>query len=179
MLRVLENDAQEVEDVVTEIKDRNRDQEGQYEQLLRKVQEARSKNQSIRQVLKMLHEIKDIHLPSHLHALSTFKSSWERIQASIESQTGELASLSSFYDGFLSGYAKLRREVDRRRAADVQMRKVADKARRDLERLYEADSGLRADFMEETGKYLPQGIWSGLMDHGVRWEVREAAREGV
>ena len=177
MLRVLENDAQELDDVATEIKDRNRDQEGLYEQLNRLAIDSRSRNQALRQILDMLHEIKDIHLPSHLHAMGTFGASWKRIQTIIQSQTAELTSLSAFYDSFLSGYNKLLREAERREATELHMRKIAEKAGRDLERLYEADRDTRADFMEETGKYLPQGIWAGLMEGGTRWQVREQVSE--
>ena len=53
------------------------------------------------------------------------------------------------------------------------MAKIADKARRDLERLYEADREAREDFVDEVGGFLPGDIWPGLADRGSRWEVRE------
>ncbi|KAF2482845.1 autophagy-related protein 17 [Neohortaea acidophila] len=177
MLRVLENDAQEVDDVAGEIKDRNLEQEGLYEQLTRHVKSARATDGRIRQVLVMLHEMKEVILPSHVHAVDTFKSSWQRIQATINSQTAELSSLSAFYDGFLTGYAKLLREVDRRREAERQTLKVVEKAKKDLNRLFDADRAMREEFMEETGNFLPQGIWDGLTEEGTKWEIREADRE--
>ena len=173
MLRVLENDAQEVEDVVGEIRDRNRDQESLFDQLSRHAKDAKRGNQALRNVLEMLHEMQDIHLPTHLHALLTFRAEWRRIKATIESQTGQLAGLSEFYAGFLSGYTKLLREVDRRRAAEQQLRRVAEKANKEMLKLYEADSKARADFMEDVGRFLPQGLWPGAMEDGLRWEVRE------
>ena len=173
MLHVLANDASEVEDVVTEIRDRNNEQESRYEQLLREVKKARARDDAIHQGLEMLHEVENVHLPSHVHALNTFKASWQRIQTSIATQTAELVSLKSFYDSFLSGYSRLLREVDRREAAESQMRKIAEKAKRDLEKLYDLNKGLRAEFMEETGRFLPQGIWAGSLNEGIRWEVLE------
>jgi len=173
MLHVLANDASEVEDVVTEMKDRNHEQEAQYDQILQAVKTARARDDAIRQAVEMLHEIEEFQLPSHVHALNTFKATWQRIQTSIATQTAELVSLSSFYDSFLSGYSRLLREVDRRQAAESQMRKIAEKAKRDLEKLYDLDKVLRAEFMEETGRFLPQGIWVGSLNEGIRWEVLE------
>ena len=177
MLRVLENDAQEVEDVIADIKDRNGEQESQHEQLSRHARKAWERNRVLREVLEMLHKMKDIHLPAHLHALRTFQSSWRTIQASIASQTAALASLSGYYDRFLYGYAQLLREVDRRKAAESQMRKVVHKANKELHRLGEADRNARQDFLDEVGDYLPGDIWPGIREEGVGWEVRSVVPE--
>ena len=56
------------------------------------------------------------------------------------------------------------------------MRKVAEKARRDLEKLFEVDREAREEFVEEVGGFLPGDIWPGLADQGSRWEVVEVAR---
>jgi autophagy-related protein 17 len=58
------------------------------------------------------------------------------------------------------------------------MARVAEKARRDLERLYEADREAREEFVEEVGGFLPGDIWPGLAERGTRWEVREVNDDG-
>jgi autophagy-related protein 17 len=58
------------------------------------------------------------------------------------------------------------------------MARVAEKARRDLERLHEADREAREEFVEEVGGFLPGDIWPGLAERGTRWEVREVDDDG-
>ena len=178
MLRVLENDAQEVEDVVSEIRDRNREQESLFESLSLHNHKTRSRDAALREVVEMLHEMRDLLLPSHKHALETFTHSWHRIHHSIASKTTSLISLAGANEIFLSAYAELLREVDRRTAAEQQMRKVAEKANKELRRLYEADREARRDFMDELGPFLPQGSWTGAGQGGKLWEVREVGGVG-
>merc|ERR1711939_973355 len=172
MLRVVEGDATEVEDVLNEL---HEEVESSYEQLHRATARARSTHTSLRTVLGKLHEIQSA-LPSHLEASKAFRASWDEVRVSIASKTNELASLASFYDDFSAAYSKVLREVDRRNAADAQARKVAAKAQRELDRLYEADKEAREDFLEDVGGSLPRDIWPRAGDGGYRWEVRQVTR---
>ena len=173
MLRVLETDAAEVEDVVAEVRERNREQESLFEQLTQHARKARTRDGKLREVVEMLHEMRSLHLPAHLHALQTFRSSWSRIQDSITSKTSSLLGLAASNESFLAAYTQLLREVDRRKAAETQMRRVAAKANKEITRLFEADREARRDFMEEFGPFLPRGIWAGAGEEGRLWEVRE------
>lgn len=176
MLRVLENDSLEVEDVVGELKERGGEMEALYEQLEQRAQGARKSAAGIRRAVEVMHAVKEA-LPVYLDAVAGFKQSWANVQAAMDSKTQELVGLCGFYDQFWSGYKKLLREVDRRAAVEAQMAKVADKARRDLEALYEADREAREEFVEEVGGFLPGDIWPGLADRGSRWEVRQILAE--
>lgn len=177
MLRVLENDAVEVEDVVGEIRERGGEMEGLYEQLSQKAEGARKTMRGLRRAMEVMHAVKDA-LPVYLDAVAGFKESWTNIQAAIQGKTQELVGLCGFYEQFWSGYKKLLREVDRRAAVEAQMAKVAEKARRDLEKLYEADREAREEFVDEVGGFLPGDLWPGLAERGSRWEVREIAADG-
>jgi autophagy-related protein 17 len=53
------------------------------------------------------------------------------------------------------------------------MVRVAEKARRDLEKLYEVDREAREEFVDEVGGFLPGDIWPGLAERGTRWVVRK------
>lgn len=172
MLRVLENDAVEVEDVVGEIRERGGEMEGLYGQLSQKAEAARKTFRGLRRALEVMHAVKDA-LPVYLDAVAGFKESWANIQTAMQGKTQELMGLCGFYEQFWSGYKKLLREVDRRATVEAQMVKIADKARRDLEKLYEADREAREEFVDEVGGFLPGDIWPGLADRGSRWEVRE------
>ncbi|GAB1729918.1 hypothetical protein NU195Hw_g3266t1 [Hortaea werneckii] len=175
MLRVVEGDATEVEDVLNELHELSEEVESSYEQLHHSTARARSTHTSLRVVLGKLHEIQSA-LPSHLEASKTFRASWDEIRVSIASKTNELASLASFYDDFSAAYSKVLREVDRRSAADAQARKLAAKAQRELDRFYEADKEAREDFLEDVGGSLPRDIWPRAGDGGYRWEVRQVMK---
>ncbi|GAB1741443.1 hypothetical protein NU219Hw_g6674t1 [Hortaea werneckii] len=175
MLRVVEGDASEVEDVLNELHELSEEVESSYEQLHSSANHARSTHSSLHLVLGKLHEIKSA-LPSHLEAAKSFRSSWDEIRSSIASKTRELASLASFYDDFSAAYSKVLREVDRRNAAEAQARKLAAKAQRELDKLYEADKEAREDFLEDVGGSLPRDIWPRAGDGGYRWEVRQITK---
>lgn len=173
MLAVLENDAEQVEDVVTELRDRNTEQEDLFSQLSEHYHTSKGTDARLRETLAMLHEMRDLHLPAHLHALSAFRVSWQRIRASILDKTDELLGLAGSNESFLTAYAELLNEVKRREGVRVQMRKVAEKANRELRRLWERDREERTGFLEEFGAFLPQGIWAGAEEGGGAWEVKE------
>lgn len=173
MLAVLENDAEEVEDVVSELRDRNREQEDLFSQLSEHARTAKQADARLREILTMLHEMRDLHLPAHMHAVRTFRQSWYRIRDSILDKTDDLLGLAASNESFLAAYAQLLEEVERRKGVQGQMRKVAEKANRDLRRLWEKDREEREGFLEEFGAFLPQGIWARADEKGELWEVRE------
>ena len=177
MYRILQTDSAEVPDVLHELKDRSLEQETLYTSLLSACTSTRRTHHNLTRVRDLLNEIHVFHLPTHISALKLFPQTWLRHRSALDTQTSQLASLASFYESFLDGYARLLGEVERREAVEAQMRKVAAKARRELERLGEADGRARGQFVEEVGGVLPVGIWGGMGVGGLRWEVREV-REG-
>ena len=173
MLHILVKDSQEVDDVLVEIRDRAAELEDQYALLSKSAVKARGQNQTCKQILESMREIRAA-IPNHLEAAGHFREKWDGISVEIVSKTKELAELSIFYEQFLSGYGKLLREVERRKVSDLAMKKIADKARKELDRLSETDRLAREEFMEDVGVYLPRdlGTWHGLEDDATRWEVR-------
>ncbi|TKA71153.1 hypothetical protein B0A55_08250 [Friedmanniomyces simplex] len=175
MLRVLEGDAGQVEDVASEIKDHSDGMEAQYEQLTRHALQSRANYKALRNVLDQLHTIKTA-LPARISASRIFHETWQAIRSAIAARTEDLAGLHITFDEFLASYASLLREVDRRNAAEAQMGKSAAKAQRELDKLYAADKEAREEFTSEVGGSLPGDIWAGAREAGVRWEVRAVGR---
>ncbi|EMC93855.1 hypothetical protein BAUCODRAFT_75053 [Baudoinia panamericana UAMH 10762] len=171
MLRVLKSDAAQVEEVTAEMKDHTEAMESQYNFLLMHTSNARSTHRALRAAVHQLHNIETA-IPSHLAASHALRETWHDIRASIETRSQELASLTEFYDGFMRSYASLLREVDRRKAAEENMRKLAARAQRELDRLYEADREAREEFMAEVDQSLPGDIWPGAWAGGRRWVVK-------
>ncbi|KAK0969738.1 autophagy protein 17 [Friedmanniomyces endolithicus] len=166
MLRVLEGDASQVEDVSSEIQDHSDGMEAQHEQLSRHALKARANHKALRTVLDQLHSIKTA-LPAHIHASRDFHDTWRSIQSSIADRTEDLAGLHITFDEFLSSYASLLREVDRRKAAEGQMRRLAAQAQKELNKLFAADGAAREEFTREVGVSLPGDIWPGAREAGV------------
>ncbi|OQO09256.1 hypothetical protein B0A51_18548 [Rachicladosporium sp. CCFEE 5018] len=176
MLRVLENDAVEVDDVAAEIKDRADDMEALWAQLSDRADAARRSQTQLLQAYKSLLAIKT-NLPLYIEALDLFRASWANVQFSIVAKTEELVGFCGFYEQFHSSYEKLLREADRRNAAAEQMRAVASKARRDLDRLWRADQKARDTFMEDVGVFLPGDLAPGRAGAATRWEVTLVSTE--
>ena len=174
MLRVLENDAAEVEDVVGELRERGGEMEGLYAQLNLRAEIARRNMSGLRRAVEIMRAVKSA-LPVYLDAITGFGEGWGNVRLSMQGKTQELVGLCGFYEQFWSGYKKLLREVDRRAAMEAQMIKVAEKARADLEALAEADREAREDFVDEVGGFLPGDIWPGLAERGSRWIVKRVA----
>lgn len=172
MLAVLENDAQEVDDVLLEIRERLSEMEMHGTQLSSWASRARKAHVGLQCVLQLLREIGE-ELPTHINAAKTFRSSWAELQEDIISKTEELNSLAVFYDNFIASYASLLREVERRQMVDKKMNKIAERARKDIEALYREDADMRGQFFKDVGEYLPKDIWPGLMDEPKRWEIRQ------
>ena len=177
MLRVLENDAAEVEDVVGELRERGGEMEGLYAQLNLRAEIARRSMSGLRRAVEIMRTVKTA-LPVYLDAITGFGEGWANVRLAMQGKTQELVGLCGFYEQFWAGYKKLLREVERRAVLEAQMFKVAEKARADLDALAEADREAREDFVDEVGGFLPGDIWPGLAERGSRWIVKRVADEG-
>lgn len=174
LIAVLQRDAAELDDVLTEIRDRNVEQDTYYERLLEFAKVARKHDAGLREALVMLHEIRELHLPAQLHAMKTFQAEWTRLRASMSNKMAALLELEASNEAFIAAYAELLKEVQRRESVKAQMFSIASKARKELRKLSEVDERARAEFVEEWGGSLPNGLWDAQDEgRGVKWEVRE------
>lgn len=178
MLSILTSDADEVADVVTELQDRSADMETNHTLLLAHATQSRTMHDQLRSALQTLHTLRTTALPAHLAALQFFTQTWRSIHAAITTKTTALAELTDFHASFVSAYAKLLDEIDRRAAAETKMRKVADRARRELERLWDLDCEAREGFMEDAGRFLPGDLYPTIGSGARQWTVvREGGEE--
>ena len=178
MLRVLENDAAEVEDVVGELRERGGEMEGLYAQLNLRAEIARRSMNGLRRAVEIMRTVKSA-LPIYLDAITGFGEGWANVRLAMQEKTQELFGLCEFYENFWASYNDLLREVGRRAVLEAKMVKVAEKARADLEALAEADGEARQNFVDTVGGFLPQDIWPGLAERGSRWVVERVADDDV
>jgi len=173
MMDVLENDALQVEDVAAELRDHAAEMEQQFDALLRHVNSARAGNQRLRSVFQLLLQASDA-LPRHLEVSKTFRGVWQSIHEEIRAKTLELVELADLYERFWVSYSRVTDEVERRITAQAQMRKVASKAQRDLDKLHEAENDLRDTFLQDVGEHLPRDLWPSVGQRAPRWHVSPA-----
>nr|POF07031.1 autophagy-related protein 17 [Quercus suber] len=171
MLAVLTSDAEEVDDVVAELQDRSAEMETTYAALVAHATRSRSTFRQLRAATATLQHLRATALPQHVAALRSFTSTWKTLQAEMASRTGALVALTDFHVHFLDAYARLLVEIERREGAEARMRKVADKAQRELERLWELDGEAREAFMEDAGRFLPGDLYPAIGSGARKWMI--------
>ncbi|KAI4745041.1 APG17-domain-containing protein [Aureobasidium sp. EXF-12298] len=176
MLAVVDNDAQEVEDVMLEIGERLSEMETTLDQLQSYSQAIRLRHKLLNRVLDLLRTLGGS-LPVFIAAAKLYGNNWNTLKETLLAKAEELTSLTDFYDSFITCYTSLLEEVDRRHAVESRMQRIADKARREIAALYKEDVAMREDFVRETGEFLPRDIWPGLTDAPRRWEITAVTPE--
>ncbi|KAI5199236.1 APG17-domain-containing protein [Aureobasidium subglaciale] len=171
MLAVVDYDAQEVDGVVLEIHDYVSEMETTLDQLQSHSTAIRLRHKLLNHVLDLLRTLGG-NLPIFIAAAKLYGNNWNVLKETLLVKADELGSLTDFYESFIASYASLLDEVNRRRAVENRMRRIADKARREIESLYKEDVAMREDFVRGTGEFLPRDIWPGLVDAPKRWEIR-------
>ncbi|KAK4694266.1 autophagy-related protein 17, partial [Lecanoromycetidae sp. Uapishka_2] len=170
MMRVLEHDASQVEDVVMEIEGHHAEMAALHERVETQSQQLAREHESTSKAFSMLEDI-GRKLPGYITQSQVFLVRWDEDKAKIEEHLEELESGREVYDGFLRAYDELLIEVGRRKSAELEMDKVVQAARARLEKLYEDEAEDRAAFKEEHGYFLPSDLWAGFEARPLQFEV--------
>ena len=172
MLGVLANDADQVEEVLTEIRDHIGEMEGLLENTTAYITQLDEEHSGVLQAFRQLES-----LEGRLHAFTAqsqvFVMRWDDEKAKIDERMNELESLGEFYSGYLSAYDNLLVEIGRRQFMEQQMEKVLQDAMRKLDTLHEEDSMKREAFKADYGDFLPVDIWPGLTNPPLRFETAQ------
>ncbi|KAF4980985.1 hypothetical protein FDECE_17770 [Fusarium decemcellulare] len=170
MLKVVVQDASEVEDVVQEIQDRLAAMEQEYVVLQEQHEKSNKAYSSMLEAFAMLGDIGD-RLADYLAAEGDFKTRWEMEKDTIFSKLEEMRGLKEFYDRYASAYDSLILEVDRRRVVDDRVRSIWRKAQKDVDKLLDGDTKSRETFHQDVGEFLPTDLWAGMQGPSKRWAV--------
>lgn len=177
MLAVLAKDALEVEDVVSEIRDRGSEMSFLLSQVDSHITQLRSEDSALQAVLRMIEHIAE-EVRSHIAASRSFHASWlDDTRPSLATGIEEWENQRDFYERFDLAYAELVVEVAARRRRHEKIKRRAEDAQKELDRLYTEDERAREQFTLAQGDFLPLDIWPGLRDPPRRYEVR--AVDGV
>lgn len=171
MIRVVVDDASEVESVVREITDRLAAMEGEFAAIEAQVAGVRRAYGAGVEAFRALEDVGG-KLAIYVAAEGEFLERWRAENEAIFAKLEEMEELREFYEGYATTYERLILEVDRRRAVEDRVRAIWRKAKESVDRLVEEDAVARDGFMVDVGEYLPTDLWPGMNNGMKRWEVR-------
>jgi autophagy-related protein 17 len=177
MLAVVQKDAAEVDDVVTEIRSRGAEMEFLLSSITAHVSLLRAERAAL---ASLLHDVTSIARDTRTHyaTIHTFLDAWSTSRTAIAEGVDEWDSLHAFYTSFAAAYDALILEVSARHSRHERAKKKAAEAQRELDKLWEEDERMREAFAREKGDWLPLDIWPSLRDKPRRWEVVAVGLEG-
>ncbi|CAI4218028.1 unnamed protein product [Parascedosporium putredinis] len=163
MVKIVVEDASEVEVVVHEINERLAAMENEFSLLGREANHIRRVYAGTQDAFRVLEDIGGKLV----------------IYGAIFTKLEEMDRLREFYQGYAGAYERLILEVDRRRAVEDRVQAIWRKARESVDRLAQEDLQQRENFMQDIGEYIPTDLWPGMNASMKRWEIRPVAEEGM
>ena len=176
MVRVVVEDAAEVEEVVREIAERLAAMEAEAAAVDEQAAQARAAHAGVAAAYRALEDA-GARVAGYVAAEAEFLQRWEDERRDVFARVDEMDDLRRFYEKYSSAYGSLVLEVERRRGVDERIQAVWRKARESVERLVEADRREREVFTQDAGDYLPTDLWEGMNRPLQRWEVTLVADE--
>lgn len=170
MVRVLEEDAGQVEDVVMEIRDHIAEMESLHSRVEMHTDRLASEHANTTAAFRKLEDLAQ-KLPGHITRTQMFLMRWGEDKTAIDERLAELEDLIELCDGFLRAYDNLLIEIGRRKDQEVEVEQVVQQARTRLEKLYEDEVEEREIFKKEQGECLPVDIWPGLRDRPIQYSI--------
>ena len=136
MLRVLCNDAEEVEDVVNELDEHAAEMQRLHEGIQDTLLTVQQQTKGLRTAVDGVDDVGK-KLALYIEAGAIFDSRWAEQRDVIHGKLQELEALRSFYGGFIRAHAALGDEVERRKALQDKVNRIFTEAMKRVERLYE------------------------------------------
>lgn len=177
MLKVVTQDAEEVEDVVHEIRERLDAMEQEYALLQEQAGQTKTAYAGMLEGYALLGDIGD-RIGLYLAAEEDFRVRWESEKDVVFGKLEEMKQMRDFYEGYASAYDSLILEFERRRAVDDRIRRIWRKAQESVDKLLDGDQVARQAFRQDVGEYLPTDLWSGMQGPAKRFAVVPVREDG-
>ena len=172
MLSVLQKDAQEVEEVVSEIRERVTEMTFLLNQIENHINHLRNEASALSSILQMITQI-TAEVRSHILMARSFHASWlDDTRPTLLNGIEEWENQREFYERFDLAYAELLVEVSARRRRHEKAKRKAEEAQKELDRLFTEDERAREQFAIAQGDFLPLDIWPGLRDAPRQYQVK-------
>ncbi|KAF2820483.1 hypothetical protein CC86DRAFT_386970 [Ophiobolus disseminans] len=177
MVAVLVKDAHDLDDVVTEIRERGSEMTFLLTQIDNHINHLRNEASALSSILQMISQITG-EVKSHIATSRSFHTSWlDDTRPTLLNGIEEWENQRDFYERFDLAYAELLVEISSRRRRHEKTKRKAEEAQRELDRLHAEDERAREQFTLAQGDFLPRDIWPGLEDPPRRYEVRAVTVE--
>ncbi|OAK94095.1 hypothetical protein IQ06DRAFT_89895 [Phaeosphaeriaceae sp. SRC1lsM3a] len=177
MVAVLVKDAHEVEEVVTEIRERGSEMTFLLNQIENHINHLRNESSALSSILQMIAKITG-EIKSHIMTSRSFHASWlDDTRPTLLNGIEEWENQRDFYERFDLAYAELLVEISSRRRRHEKAKRKAEEAQKELDRLHAEDERAREQFTLAQGDFLPLDIWPGLRDPPRQYEVRPVASQ--
>lgn len=161
MMQVLETDAAEVDDVVTEIRHRLSEMDVSHDAILEHLTVGRGQLREIVGAYGLLENV-GLRLSRYIMAGSDFQGRWSETKAQIYKQMDELESMRQFYENYHASYDSLILEVERRKQTESKVRSIMMRAMEQINKIAEYDRQQRDEFRVDVGDYLPVDLYTGV-----------------
>lgn len=169
MLRVLQTDAAQVDDVVMELREFLADMENKHDFILAHVRELKNTHLATNAAYQLLDGV-SVRLPGYTIASQDFRLHWEETKLNIQDQLNDLESMRMFYENYQSSYDGLIIEVNRRKDSEEKVKGIMRKAMEQIGKLHKIDVEEREGFRLDVGEYLPVDLWPDVNAAPRRWE---------
>jgi autophagy-related protein 17 len=177
MVAVLVKDAHEVEDVVSEIRERDVEMTVLLQHIENHINHLRNEASALSSILQMISHITG-EVKSHIGTSRSYYASWlDDTRPTLLNGIEEWENQRDFYERFDLAYAELLVEISSRRRRHEKAKRKAEDAQKELDRLHAEDERAREQFTLAQGDFLPLDIWPGLRDPPRRYEVKAVAME--
>ncbi len=170
LVRVVIEDAAEVDEVVHELEAVLRQMEYDFSSLKEQADQIQHAYLATVATFHVLDEVGS-RLHSYIAAESEYIQRWENEKDVIFGKLEEMEELRHFYEGYANAYDGLVLEVERRRTVEEKIQNTWRKARETVEKLIEADRKQREGFRQEVGEFVPTDLWVDMNAPLRRWEV--------
>lgn len=170
IVKVVLQDAAEVEDVVADLNAEMLEIEMDFNFLKDQVDQVKAAYGAVTQAFQMLEDIGS-RLSGYIAAEAEYTQRWQDEKQIILGRLEDMDNLRIFYEGYASAYDSLILEVERRRAIEDKIQGIWRKAKDAVDKLVESDWRDRETFRAEVGEYIPTDLWVGMSGPLRRWDV--------
>jgi autophagy-related protein 17 len=177
MMKVLHNDAAQVEDVFAELREHLSEMETKHEAILEHVSMLTAEYNSTKAAFTILEDI-SAHLPGYTMSSSHFRLRWEETKQQIREQLEDLEGMRVFYENYYASYDAMILEVHRRRKSEDKVKAIMRKAMEQIEEEAALDMRERGAFRSDVGDYIPQDLWTGVGAKVPTWKFVQIEGDG-
>lgn len=164
VVKVLEEDAGEIEEVIGDLYDRRdaiEESEHFVSSFLSETVEAWNEVSS---VFEIFDNFSKTELTEYSQELNSFSQNHTLSIEEIEKLMGEIESLVKYYEIFLQSYYAMVLEVLRRKRAQESLSNMVKTMSETLSDAFKKEEEARQKFVKERGDYLPSDLWEGLTE---------------